>query len=135
MSRQGLTIGAAMAGLALAGCEERARVPAHLQVPGGDPEIGRAIMADAGYGCGGCHVIPGVRGALGTAGPPLTAYALRGYVAGQVPNRPGALVAWLVDPPAIAPGTAMPATGLDEAGARHVAAYLYTLGDDRGWPW
>ena len=40
---------------------------------------------------------------------------------------PANLVAWLMDPPAIDPLTAMPATGISEAEARDVAAYLYTL--------
>ena len=48
----------------------------------------------------------------------------------------GLLVAWLRDPPAISPGTAMPNLDLTEAQARDMAAYLYTLGA-RGaavWP-
>jgi cytochrome c1 len=36
-------------------------------------------------------------------------------------------VAWIRNPPAIDPLTAMPASGLGEAAARDVAAYLYTL--------
>ena len=37
------------------------------------------------------------------------------------------LTAWLRDPPAIDPSTAMPDLGLSEAEALHMAAYLYTL--------
>jgi cytochrome c1 len=37
------------------------------------------------------------------------------------------LSAWLRDPPAIDPATAMPNLGLSEAEALDVAAYLYTL--------
>ena len=37
------------------------------------------------------------------------------------------LTAWLRDPPALDPATAMPALGLSEPEAHDVAAYLYTL--------
>ena len=37
------------------------------------------------------------------------------------------LTAWLRDPPALDPGTAMPAQGLSAPEAQDVAAYLYTL--------
>jgi mono/diheme cytochrome c family protein len=113
---------------AAAGCEE-ALPPPHLRVAGGDPE--RGATAIAAYGCGGCHTIPGIRGADGTVGPPLTDYALRGYVAGQLPNWPRHLVRWIINPPAISPQTAMPALGVTEQEARDVAAYLYTLGADK----
>jgi sulfur-oxidizing protein SoxX len=45
-------------------------------------------------------------------------------------NQPDVLIAWLRDPPALVPGTAMPPSPLTDAQARDVAAYLYTL-DDR----
>jgi cytochrome c1 len=104
---------------------ERPEVPAHLRVFNGDPEAGR--LAIARYGCGACHVIPGLREADGTVGPPLTAFGLRAYVAGQVPNRPDNLTRWLRDPPTIEAGTAMPNLGVSEQDARDIAAYLYTL--------
>jgi cytochrome c len=111
--------------LLLAACEDAAPPP-HLHVAGGDPARGRAAMTE--LGCGACHRIPGVRNARAMVGPPLDDYAQRGYVAGKLPNRPANLVAWLRDPPAISPGTAMPYLGLTEAQARDMAAYLYTLG-------
>lgn len=92
---------------------------------GGDPERGRQSLRQ--YGCPTCHVIPGVAHAKGSVGPPLDHFASRTYIGGVVPNTPDNLVAWLIDPPAIDPLTAMPATGIDEAAARDVAAYLYTL--------
>ncbi|MEL6648628.1 MAG: hypothetical protein AAFQ05_13195, partial [Pseudomonadota bacterium] len=51
----------------------------------------------------------------------------RAYVAGVLPNEPGGLVRWLVDPVAHSPMTAMPDLGVTEADARDMAAYLYTL--------
>lgn len=94
-------------------------------VAGGDPTRGsNALRA---YGCGACHVIPGVVGAQGQVGPPLTQWALRAYIAGNLPNIPPNLVRWIRDPQAIEPGTAMPSLGVSEAEARDMAAYLYTL--------
>jgi cytochrome c len=92
---------------------------------GGDPDRGRQALAQ--YGCPTCHIIPGIAEANGLVGPPLDRFASRVYIGGVVPNTPGNLVAWLMDPPAIDPMTAMPATGITEPEARDVAAYLYTL--------
>lgn len=115
----------------LAGCEE-AGVPAHLRIAGAEPERGRAAIR--AHGCGACHVIPGIEGAVSWVGPPLSEWARRGYVAGRLPNAPEHLIAWLRDPQAIAPGSAMPNLGLTEAEARDAAAYLYTLGASRVQP-
>ncbi len=108
-------------------CE--AEEPAALRVAGGDPARGHAVILASG--CGACHVIPGVRGAVAWVGPPLTEWARRGYVGGRLPNAPDNLIAWLRDPQAISPGSAMPAVGLSEAEARDAAAYLFTLGAAR----
>jgi len=91
----------------------------------GDPGAGRALVA--AYQCGVCHEIPGVRGARGVVGPPLTGFARRAYIGGRVPNTPDNRVRWLLDPSALAPETAMPTIGLEEHEARDVAAYLATL--------
>jgi cytochrome c1 len=114
---------ALLLGLALLGACER--VPDHQRVLGGDAERGRTLIA--AYGCTACHQVPGVRTFSGTVGPTLEGFGRRSYIAGRVPNRPAMLTAWLRDPPAIDPGTAMPAVGLSETEALHVAAYLYTL--------
>jgi cytochrome c len=90
-----------------------------------DPKQG-AILLSA-HGCGSCHTIPGVSGANGTIGPPLAGYALRAYVAGKLPNQFDNLVRWIRDPQSIEPGTAMPKLPVNEAEARAMAAYLYTL--------
>lgn len=110
--------------LALTGCE-RDEVPAALRVLGGNPEFGQLLIAE--HGCTACHVIPGVAGFTGTVGPSLEGFGRRAYIGGVLPNRPMMLTAWLRDPPAIDPATAMPALGLSEAEARDVAAYLYRL--------
>jgi cytochrome c1 len=92
---------------------------------GGDAARGRLLLAQ--YQCGSCHQIPGVDGARGMTGPALDAFGRRSYVAGFLPNYPDALVRWIVDPPAVKPGTAMPAMGVSAEDARHMAAYLYQL--------
>ncbi len=79
------------------------------------------------YLCGACHAIPDVGGAGGTAGPALERFGRLSYIAGGIPNVPPRLVAWLLDPPALKPGTTMPDMGLTEQEARHIAAFLYTL--------
>lgn len=79
------------------------------------------------YGCGSCHVIPGVPGAVGQVGPPLTRFAKRAYIAGEVPNNGDFLVQWISVPQSIEPGTAMPNLGVSNAQARDIAAYLYDL--------
>ncbi len=72
-------------------------------------------------------MIPGVARRTGTRRPVARGFARRAYIAGRLPNRPMMLTAWLRDPPAIDPATAMPALGLTETEARDMAAYLYTL--------
>ena len=79
------------------------------------------------YGCGTCHLIPGIGDALGTAGPPLQGFASRTYVAGVLPNTPDNLVHWISKPQEITAGTAMPDLGVTKDQARDMAAYLYTL--------
>jgi cytochrome c len=122
----GCGLGGAMAGRAsgAARYQEPARGPG--DVPGGRPEQGRLAMRQQ-YGCGACHVIPGVEGATGLVGPPLTHWSGRVYIAGNLANTPDNLVRWIRDPQGVEPGTAMPNLGVTEADARDIAAYLYTL--------
>lgn len=94
-------------------------------VAGGDPQRGPKLIT--AFGCGGCHTVPGVRGANGNVGPPLTRFGDRTYIAGMLRNTPANLVRWIRDPQAVVPGNAMPNMGVTEAEARDIAAYLYTL--------
>jgi cytochrome c2 len=106
----------------LAGCGGKLE---EKHVPGGDAKRGRDLVAQ--YQCGACHKIPQVRGAGGEAGPDLEGFGKLSYIANGIPNQPDRLTAWLIDPPALKPGTAMPAMGVTEEEARHMAAFLYTL--------
>jgi mono/diheme cytochrome c family protein len=91
---------------------------------GGD--LARAPAAIRRYGCAGCHTIPGIPGGDGQVGGPLADIKHRVYVGGVVPNSPDTLVRWIVSPQTFSPRSAMPATGISEAEARDVAAYLYS---------
>src|SRR5437868_2320725 len=82
----------------------------------------RGALLIQSYGCGSCHQVPGVDGATGVVGPPLTQFARRVYVAGMVRNTPDNLMDWLRDPQAIAPGNVMPNLGVIERDARDMAA-------------
>lgn len=122
--------------LGLAACsagEERSRSQV-LATTGGDP--GRGEAAIARYGCGSCHVIPGIRRARGKVGPPLSDFAERSYIAGNSPNTPGNLAAWIQRPDSVEPGTVMPALGVSRQEARDISAYLYleTATDGLGPP-
>ncbi len=114
--------------LALASCHwssARERANAARELTGGDPARGPALMRE--YGCAACHTIPGVIGANGLVGPPLNGIANRSYLGGVLTNGPQNMVRWIRDPKAVDSLTAMPNTGLGEADARDIAAYLYTL--------
>ena len=121
--RQLLTLSMAIA--ALSGCREAAGRESRYAIAGADPERGKADIRM--YGCGSCHMIPGLRDANGTVGPPLIMWSRRTYIAGEVPNTPEFLVRWIEMPQAIEPGTAMPNLGVTEGRARDIAAYLYTI--------
>src|SRR5512142_810728 len=108
--------------LALAACGGQITVP-EQQVAGGDPSRGQGALL--GYGCETCHEIPGVSGADATVGPPLTRFALRHYIAGELTNTPENLIQWIMNPQSVEPGTAMPNLNVSESAARDIAAYLY----------
>jgi cytochrome c2 len=112
----------------LAGCSLQETGAADRKlVRDGDPARGRAIIASGRYGCAACHTIPGIRSPKGIVGPPLDGFAGRAFIAGQLPNTPDVLVAFLENPSALVSETGMPDVRLGSDGARHVAAFLYTL--------
>ncbi|HEX5420740.1 MAG TPA: cytochrome C [Gammaproteobacteria bacterium] len=111
--------------LAVSACRGGRPNAEQIVVAGGDPHRGASEIQT--YGCGVCHIIPSVRGADGVVGPPLTAWAERSYIGGELPNVPPNLITWIMDAPAVEPNVAMPNLGVSEAQARDIAAYLYTL--------
>jgi cytochrome c len=110
----------------LAGCELNNTPDPPYRDPPPDQRLrGQALMVQ--YQCGSCHAIPQVPAARGHAGPSLAGFGRRSYIAGEIPNGPGPLARWIVEPGAVVPGTAMPAMGVSPQDARDMAAYLLTL--------
>lgn len=116
---------ALLAAILVAGCSvvttERAREA------GTDVEVELGRQAIIEYGCGTCHTIPGVRGADGLVGPPLTRFGRRGYIAGRLANTPDNLARWIENPDEVDPQTAMPNLGVTPEEAANIAAYLHSL--------
>ena len=80
-----------------------------------------------GSACVYCHTIAGTN-ASGKVGPDLTHLASRRAIgAGVVPNTPGYLAGWILDPQHLKPGNKMPATALDGPQLQDLLAYLETL--------
>ena len=92
---------------------------------GGNPHKGKSAIAR--YGCISCHTIPGVRGADGLVGPPLTRIASRVYIGGVLANTPENMIRWIRNPKEVDQLTAMPNVGVSEGDARDIVGYLYTL--------
>lgn len=106
--------------MSLAGCEDASRFEVD-----GDPERGRKLVYS--FGCGSCHIIPGIPGADGRVGPSLERIAWRAYIGGVLPNTPEHMIRWLQSPDSIDPLTAMPDVSVSTGDAIDIAAYLYRL--------
>lgn len=91
----------------------------------GTPARGHDLIMQ--YGCGSCHTIPGIPGAVATVAPSLAGIANQSYIAGVLTNTPDHLREWIMDPPKVDSNTAMPNLGVDAQDARDISAYLYTL--------
>lgn len=127
IARPNRILPALLASLALVACQD-GQAPlfspgaADGLLGGADADRGRRLIAERG--CTACHTVPGVSGPASRVGPPLGDMARQAYIAGLLPNTPQNMVRWLMDPPAINPRTAMPDTGLRQADAEAIAAYL-----------
>ena len=118
-------LAACASSIVVGGCGAATPSQPNLFESRGNPHVGKKLIV--GSGCGACHTIPGIYTARGLVGPPLSFYSRRTMIAGELPNVPDNLVRWLMDAPAVEPGTAMPNMGLSKQQARDIAAYLYTL--------
>jgi cytochrome c len=98
---------------------------------GRTPEEARGHALAEAHGCGTCHMISGIEGADGMTGPPLEAMGLQAYVAGVLPNTPEAVAAFVMDPQAVDPRSAMPNLGIGAEDAAAIAAFLYAVGSGR----
>ena len=88
-------------------------------------ERGKQLLVQ--YGCVACHDIPGIKGAHGMVGPPLTKMAMRQTIDGKFPNTPDNMARWLENPQAMDPNNAMPNVGVTPQDARDMSAFLDTL--------
>lgn len=111
--------------LVLCGCTGGQYKRPYSAAVGGTPHDGKRLIEL--YKCGQCHTIPGIPGARGVFGPPLNFIGRRAVIAGNFPNSPDNLERWVVSPPTMKPGTAMPELGVTPQQARDITAYLYTL--------
>lgn len=93
----------------------------------GDPAAGEQLVVNGP--CAACHLVEGTS-AQGNVGPELTGFGSRPQIAGVVENNEENLRAWLANPPAVKPGTAMPALPLSEVDINHLVAYLQSLTDE-----
>jgi len=117
----------------LAGCNAGKAKRPYVVSTMGNAEHGKQLMLS--YGCGACHMVPGVHGARGLVGPPLFYLGDRTMIAGELPNTPQNLAHWIQHPKSVEPKTAMPDLGLTEDQAYDIAAYLYTLRGPEGTSW
>jgi cytochrome c2 len=146
LARRGAVAGLILATSLLAGCLESpqlaatpraAATPAPVRIgtplpltpapnTPGNPQTGRALFTDKG--CTTCHQLATVPAKPALVGPTLTNMALRPTIAGeQIQNTPENMVKWIMNPPAMKPGTAMPVLGLTEQEAQDLAAFLYAV--------
>ena len=103
---------------------ERGSTNIAVALTGGN--ITRAPELIRRYGCAGCHTISGIPGGDGQVGGPLQDIRRRVFIGGVITNSPDNMIKWIVSPQTFSPRSAMPATGISEAEARDVAAYLYS---------
>src|SRR5439155_19861283 len=77
--------------------------------------------------CVNCHAIGGTD-AFATIGPDLTHIASRPTIAaGELMNNKGNLAGWIIDAPALKPGTAMPPVPMNGSDLQDLLAYLENL--------
>lgn len=99
--------------------------PPDRDVPGGTAALGPAAIQK--YGCGTCHIIPGIPGANGRVAQPLLGFSDRSDIGGAIANTPEGLLKWIQDPQSLNRTARMPKLGVTDQDARDIAAYLYTL--------
>jgi cytochrome c1 len=110
-----------------------------------DPQVQAGAAVIQQRACGACHTIPGIPNANGVLGPNLGPHddvppvtfrsTIATYPQGVVPNNSqDDLVAWILDPVSLKPGTAQPNLGLSPEEAAAAAAYLYAIQADGSVP-
>ena len=99
--------------------------------PAGEPipeqlEAGRTAFVE--HGCGACHAVRGVPGAVGDVGPDLTHVGSRLLIAGFLEGNVGNFGGWIASAQHLKPGNRMPSFDrLDGPTLRAMAAWLESL--------
>src|SRR5579875_2174976 len=88
----------ALAAISLAGCGGAQRERQHVAEVTTGGNVFRGADKIQYYGCGSCHIIPGISGAAGLSGPPLSGIGNRVYIAGVLQNTPDNMVRWIENP-------------------------------------
>ena len=120
MPRLAVIVFSALA-LAVAGCGT-AKSP--QLVRNGNADRGKRLIER--YGCGSCHVIPGIERANGRVGPSLDEFRDIRTIAGELPNNADNAARWVRDARKIERGTIMPDFDMSEQDSRDIVAYLYS---------
>lgn len=93
------------------------------------PETGKQLFATKG--CVACHKVESVPGAIGEVGPALDGVGDAGkrpkIADGRLDNNPESMKRWIMNPPALKPGTQMPNLNLASREADSLVAFLQTL--------
>ena len=107
--------------------EQIANIQATVTASGGQVEAGappgKALFLQKG--CVACHTIEGV--SSGTVGPNLTHEGSKDNIAGVLPMSKENLEKWLLNPPGVKPGTAMPNLGLSQDDVDKLSDYIQSL--------
>lgn len=93
-------------------------------VPDGNSDRGKRLIES--YGCGSCHMIPGIERANGRVGPSLADFGRIRTIAGEIANNPDNATRWVRNAKKIEPRTIMPNFGMSRQDARDIVAYLYS---------
>jgi cytochrome c len=112
----------------LIACNSEAPAPQQPAAPAANPAVAEGRQLVSRYGCGVCHVVPGVDGAQGQLGPSLVGVASRPTISfGTVENTPANMAQFIQDPASRNPQSSMPPMAITDAEAAAIAAYLETL--------
>ena len=129
-SDRGKAILATMMALGASGAISACKDPVQTRYEPSDAAKSRGLAAIERAGCGSCHEIPGLDWPKGRLGPSLKGFDDVGLIAGELPNEPEVLAAFIRNAPAIKPGSTMPPMPVTETEAQDIASYLYGIDGD-----
>lgn len=111
----------------------RSKLPDLTNMNWDEHRRGRLLLNQ--YGCGGCHIVPGLNKARGRVGPSLENIHEQMFIGGVVANDLNNLANWIKQPESLAPGTAMPNLGVSTEDSQIMANYLMNASRQRIPQW